>query len=220
MSDHYGLGRLPAIDERDHNFPMAAKLAVEEVLPKHKYWRTGPVLNQGNTSSCVGHAWRGWLGSAPLMTKKGPDAFAVYNEAQKVDEWPGEEPTVQGTSVRAGAKVLQDLGHIQEYVWAEDVATLKRWVLTKGTVVLGTLWYQEMFAPQRLGYLWPNFSNEPVGGHAYLCVGYSTWRRAFRFLNSWSRSWGDNGRFWMHEEVVGALLRDQGEACAAIEKIL
>ena len=37
----------------------------------------------------------------------------------------------------------------------------------------------------------------PVGGHAVVLVGYQNKRQAFLVRNSWSRSWGINGYFWM-----------------------
>ncbi len=104
--DGKGLGRLHAPDERDARFPLRALVAEPPAQRQFRYFIVGPVLDQGSTSSCVGHAWRAFLSAAPLMTRGGPDALALYRRAQEVDEWPGAEPAYYGTSVRAGAKVL------------------------------------------------------------------------------------------------------------------
>jgi C1A family cysteine protease len=209
-----GLGRRHAPDERDRQFHMRSIVA--QVPATSRFYRTGPVLDQGNTSSCVGHAWRQFLSSAPIMSKGGPSAFAIYHEAQQVDEWEGEG--YDGTSVRAGARVLTTLRHLQSYVWAWDAATVRDFVLAKSSVVFGTNWYRSMYEPDNAGVVCPG--GQIAGGHAYLCIGYSQPRGAFRFINSWGRTWADGGRFWMLGEHVDLLLRDEGEACAAVEQKL
>lgn len=215
MSD-YGLGRRYAPDQRDSSFPMLARLDLAAPLPRYKYWSAPFVLDQLDTPQCVGYAWSAWLHASPTRTKIGPHASLIYSEAQKVDEWPGEG--YAGTSVRAGAKVMQAQGRIAEYVWASDVETIKRWVLTRGGIVVGTDWYASMFKTNAWDYLVVNPSSGLVGGHAWFILGYSAARESFRALNSWGRSWGDQGRFWLRATDLATLLESQGEACAAIEK--
>lgn len=211
----FGLGRLPAEDERDGQFRMAVPLEVE--LRDYRYYRTGPVLNQGAYPHCVGYAWRQFLSSAHLMSiGEGPTATNIYVEAQKIDEWPGEN--YDGTSVRGGAKYLQRVGRIGPYSWAWDATTIRSWLLSdQGTVVVGTNWYNTMFHPDGSGYLHPTGSL--AGGHAYLIVGYSTDREAFRILNSWGREWGQSGRAWVAFEDMNRLISQDGEACTAIELV-
>jgi len=206
------LGRLYVPDERDKLHPMSARLDLAEPLPAGKVWHTGPVLDQNGTPQCVAYAGEAWLMASPLCTKTGPTPEQIYLAAQAIDGWPLPH---DGTSVRAVEQVLQAEGRIAEYVWAESLDVLKRWVLTRGTVILGTNWYESMFTV-RDGYV--KVAGQVIGGHGYLCVGYSGARKAYRCLNSWSKFWGDNGRFWIHEEDVARLLAEQGEACAAIEK--
>lgn len=214
MIERKGLGRLPAADERDANFRLAAPA---ELLPDYRYYSTGPVLDQGAYPHCVGYAWRQWLSSALLKTKTGPTAPSIYTESQKVDEWPGED--YAGTSVRAGAKVLQSLGHIVNYFWASNATTVKNFILSgDGTVVVGSNWYEDMFDPDSKGFLHPTGAN--VGGHAYLLVGFSQDRNAFRLLNSWGRVWGESGRAWIHFNDLELLISQDGEAATATEKKL
>lgn len=209
-----GLGRLPAADERDAHFRMAIP---PQALPEYKYYSTGPILNQGPYPHCVGYAWRQWLSSSLLKTKTGPMAATIYAEAQEVDEWPGTD--YAGTSVRAGAKVLQARGHIASYLWAWDVSTLRAWILSgSGTVVVGSIWYDGMFKPDERGFL--NLTGPQVGGHAYLLAGYSTDRDAFRIVNSWGRVWGEWGRAWISSTDMTTLLNQDGEAATAVEQVV
>jgi hypothetical protein len=62
--------------------------------------------DQGNEGACVGF---GVSRLASFLNSKLYDARWLYHEAQKVDEWPGED--YDGTSVRAGLDVLRTRGH-------------------------------------------------------------------------------------------------------------
>lgn len=210
-------GRLPAIDSRDSGFPMRA--AITEETPKfpYRYYRTGPILDQGNDPHCVGYSWRQWLTSELIRTTTGPDGRTIYRRAQQIDEWPGEN--YDGTSVRAGVKMLQELGHIQEYRWASSVSDIIDWILgDKGTIVLGTWWYSGMNTPDSSGFIHPTGS--VVGGHAYLLVGWNRSRNVGRIVNSWGSDWGQDGRAWIHGDDLSALLENEGEACAATERVI
>jgi hypothetical protein len=212
-----GLGRRYAPDARDNAYPMRAAIGDTSrlVLPKSRHWWAGETLDQGPTSSCVGHAWRGFLSCAPLKTRTGPDAFEIYDAAQKIDEWPGED--YDGTSVRAGAKVLAERGHLEQYLWAHDAQTAKEWILLRGPIVFGTYWYRSMNRPDVDGFV--EVKGAPSGGHAYLGVGYSTKRAAFRILNSWGPDrYGQRGRAWIRESDMDRLIREWGEACTAVER--
>lgn len=209
----HGLGRLPAEDSRDVQFRMVAPALTDP--PDYKYYSTGPILDQGPYPHCVGFAWRQWLSSSLMKTKTGPKPEVIYAEAQKIDEWPGEN--YAGTSVRAGAKYLQSLGHIATYLWAWDVATLKGWILSgQGTVVVGTMWFDGMFTPDAQGYIHP--TGPEAGGHAYLLAGFSQERDAFRIVNSWGRGWGESGRAWISSADMSTLLSNNGEAATAVEQ--
>jgi hypothetical protein len=63
-------------------------------------------MDQGQEGACVGF---GWTRCMMLLNRKRYDARWLYHEAQKVDEWVGED--YEGTSVRAGADVLRARGH-------------------------------------------------------------------------------------------------------------
>lgn len=213
-----GFGRVPAPDPRDRAYPMRTAMYGLS-LDDFAYHRTGPVLNQGATGTCVGHAWRQWLSSALMMTKGGPDAFTLYRDACLRDPWAENDAgDVQfGTSVRAGAQALQSRGHITQYLWSWSAFELMNWLLLRqGVIVLGTNWYVGMLTPDRSGVIHP--TGRVVGGHAYVLCGVNRPRGLFRIVNSWGTSWGEGGRAWMTGEDLQRLLDEDGEACTAVEQ--
>jgi hypothetical protein len=217
MGGLIGLGRRHAPDLRDNKYRLAPP------VPKvsRKSWFAPPVLDQGNTSECVGHAARSLLSAGPVINKAGPDQHALYRGAQANDEWPGTD--YEGTSVRGAMKFLQGLGFVTEYRWAQTIDDIVNHCLTTGPVDMGTNWYREMFTPDRWGYIEPKGAND--GGHSWL-VGLSidvehknpdgTKGRA-RMQNSWGRGWGQNGRAWITLKNLEQLLHEDGEAAVAVE---
>jgi papain like protease len=209
-------GRRFAPDQRDQAYQMRPRLLGITAPRPTRYWRTpGNVIDQVG-GSCVGAAWTHFLQSAPKMTKQAPSNYlALYKAAQLIDEWP-ETPPEEGTSVRAGAKMLVSIGMLaDEYLWAWNEPTVRDWILTKGPVVLGIDWHADMMEPDREGFVHP--AGGVVGGHAILCYGYSHKRNAYRLLQSWGDSWGQDGRCWIGARDLDLLLGHAGEACAATE---
>jgi C1A family cysteine protease len=216
MEEPFKTGRLQIEDKRDKNFTFSKFKpfsSTPEAQRLSKHWSVGPVLDQGEFPHCVAFAWKQFLQSSPFCQGKNMNESFIYELAQKRDQWPGEN--YDGTSVRAGAKVLQSLGFIKNYLWAKNTDDMKKWILTSGPIVVGTAWYMDMFFPNKDGYVTP--TGALAGGHAYICVGYSASRNAFRFINSWGTDWGQKGRFWIKEEHMTKLLSKWGEACSAVE---
>lgn len=221
----HGLGRRHAPDARDERFPMRLVLPPFQLAPGTRHYPPGPVLDQGNTGTCVGHAWRGWLNGAPLMTTSGPGAMDIYRACVQIDEWADndfeatapESALQSGTSVRAGVKALQAKGHIASYVWAKTVEEVRAFLLSgRGTVVFGTDWYWGMFDPDKEGFV--HLKGGLAGGHAYKATGWSDTKDAVRCQNSWGRTWGQGGRFWLKRADLQTLLDAAGECCAAVEQ--
>lgn len=210
-----GLGRLFAPDPRDAGYPLRALVPPAVPQVTSRFYKTGPVLNQGSTSECVAYAWKQFLDSAPIMDPEAqpPPAQVIYDAAQIVDEWAGTPH--KGTSVRAGAKVLTALHRLGAYHWSTSAEDVRAYLLTTGTVVLGTDWMEDMFRPGKDGFV--KVSGPVAGGHAYLAVGWSQKHGAVRCINSWGSGWGQHGRFWMAGEDLQKLLERDGEACAGVE---
>ena len=211
----HGLGRLAAVDERDGAYMLQAPR--RSARTSRVWYDNGWWGDQGWTSQCVAYAWAHYIEDSPKTHPKAGsqvDPGLLYKAAQLIDEWPGED--YDGTSVRAGAKVLQKMGIIGEYLWAWDIRSIALTVLEQGPVIMGTDWYEGMFSPDpRTGVIKPE--GEVVGGHAYIINGYNTWTNLFRIKNSWGRGWGKKGRAWIHADDLGRLLAADGEACMTQE---
>lgn len=210
---NYGLGRIPVSDTKDQLHLMSA-LPTVAVTRTVMHWPGAVILDQGPYPFCVGYAWKGFKRIAPTITNTGLSATQIYTRAQELDEWPGS--SYNGTSVRAGAKVLQEEGVLEEYLWAQTITDITNWLLTRGPVVMGTDWRRGMFTPDNTGRI--HTGGESVGGHAYLLSGYNSHTKLVRIINSWGRGWGQAGRAWIHEDDLQMLLANGGEACTAVER--
>lgn len=219
----------PRHDPRSKNFPVAAVLRTS-IRRRNKLWHVGPILDQAAEGACVGFGWTAEalarpvaarLGLMKAATPRDPQEFAryVYRTAQKNDEWAGED--YEGTSVLAGAKVMQRVGLIRQYRWAFNVEQVADAVLANGPVVIGVPWYEGMYeAPN--GVL--KVRGSLVGGHCLLVVGYRVkdyrlgGEDGFVLQNSWGESWGDKGLAIIKKSDLALLLKDDGEACVPVSR--
>lgn len=224
-----GFGRLIAPDPDDKKYPMRAALRPVRV-PQERYYAAARPLpyDQGETGTCVAHAWAAFLACAPLMCRDTPNPYDLYRKIVLNDEFRGNDrealPSVPnsnlqfGSSIRGGAKTLQAMGNVKSYVWAKNADEGAMWLLSgHGTLVLGTDWFWDMGTPDARGYV--NIGGGAVGGHAYLAIGYSRVKMAFRCLNSWGREYGQSGRFWVRHADMDKLIKlPDAEMCAAVEQ--
>jgi len=219
-----GLGRVAIPDSRDAAFPMATALPAAVDLPRFRYHSTfWPPLDQGATSHCVAYSCVGMLLSSPVRRRFDSlqSPAEVYRRAQRLDEWPGEEPSYYGTSVRAGLKVLQEDGLISAYYHAQSMADVEAWVLTKHPVIVGVSWYQSFYSPDpKTGVIRIAPGSSVVGGHAFLVAGYSRERGLFTALNSWGSAFGLFGRFRIEGELMERLLFQEYGDCVGCTEVL
>lgn len=218
----------PRFDEKSREYPIRGLM---RVTPKRKtkLWVVGPILDQGQEGACVGFGWTAKILSEPfwfnlkklpkgIPTEPQPFAFDTYNQAKKIDEYPGED--YEGTSVLAGAKVMQNYGIVKSYSWAFSIDEMIDGLIKKGPVVLGINWYDGMYdAPN--GVL--SVSGKIVGGHCITAVGFRVASPTFGgedsiiLQNSWGPDWGLNGLAEIRVSDMAKLLADSGEACLPLQ---
>lgn len=209
----------PRFDPLSRNFPLTLEVEPRRV---RRLWKQGRVLDQGREGACVGFGWTGtelngpeWPVQPPLPVATAT-ALARYRKAQSIDEWPGE--AYSGTSVLAGAKVMQEEGVIGEYRWCFGITDVRRAILSAGPIVIGVPWYSEMYETHPDGIV--KMGGDLVGGHCLFINGYhpaklvnGVPREMFRWRNSWGKSYGINGSAWIVMEDLTSLLDEDGEAC-------
>lgn len=214
----------PRFDEESRKYPVRGILK-KRVARVDTLWKPGPILDQKAEGACVGFGWTAetlaqpdptnlkTLNTGAPLTPK-PFARFVYSNAKRIDEYPGED--YEGTSVLAGAKVMQILKTLTSYSWAFSVDDAIDAIVQKGPVVLGINWYEGMYeAPN--GIL--KISGEHVGGHCITAIGYRTASEKFDgkpsiiLQNSWGKSWGINGIAEISVDDVQRLFSEGAEAC-------
>lgn len=211
--------------------PLRQVFFPEGIPPGNRHYWSGPILDQGNTGTCVAHGWTAKVNAAPIMQKMALTPYDFYRRIVQVDEWADNdyEATApdsdlqSGTSVRAGAKTLVTLGYAKSYLWAESAADVRAWILAGfGGVVIGVNWYTGMMSTDGEGFL--TVSGRPEGGHCVYLNGYNDKVRhngrtvaAARGQNSWGKDWGQKGRFWIDVDSLQRLIAEDGECCALTE---
>lgn len=210
-------------DPESKKYPIRSTLKTKTITKKKVIWEPGVVLDQGSEGACVGFAWTADLLARPVRPAQQPSqhvanrfAFNVYKEAQKIDEWPGED--YEGTSVLAGAKIIKERGFIKEYRWCFNIDDVRDAVISEGPVIIGIPWYEGMYRTLPGGIV--KVSGKQVGGHAITIVGYDPAMRingrsheVFKWRNSWGSSYGVAGSGYIKYNDLRKLLAQQGEAC-------
>ena len=217
----YTLGREHKPDDRDRKYLITDHLLNNPKLLSTpittRYWDDNVWWgDQGSTPQCVGYAWAHWVDDGPVLHKGAHPYVApsvIYSNAQKLDEWPGEN--YAGASVRGGVKYLKNSGLVSNYYWGYDLNTLVNTVLNIGPVVVGTNWYYNMFFPNSSGII--KLGGSLAGGHAYVINGVATQSKLFRIKNSWGKSWGQGGHAYISFSDMARLIGEQGEICFATE---
>jgi len=205
------LGRVVQHDPRSRAYP--ATLGALRTITHRHY---GPVLDQGQIGSCTGNAAADALNTTPLRHGRRllteVDARTLYHEATVLDGFPGTwPPTDTGSSGLGVAKAVVKAGWATGYTHAFGLDHALA-ALVLAPVIVGTNWHDSMFTPDSKGFIHP--SGAVVGGHEYALVGLDVKRARVTMLNSWSASWGINGRAYITFADLGALLADQGDVIA------
>lgn len=143
--------------------------------------------NQGNEGSCVGFSLSRMMS---LLNRTRYGGHWLYIEAQKVDEWAGED--YEGTSVRAGLDVLRLRGHRRliggelQTLRAGDGIAANRWATSVADV------------------------------HQTIKMPLADSLDAVPLLNSWGRDWPHI--VWLPDSLLERLLNEDGEAAVVVDR--
>ena len=226
-----GLGRRAPSDwEHVRKYPVMLNRTVgevEKVLTLIKSYRRD--YDQGVEGACVGFS-SSWMMS--LLNRRKYHASWLYREAQKIDEWPGED--YDGTSVRAAMDVLRLQGHRRVYDqkvrepdpkegidrnrWATTVDEVRGNIAAGTPVVLGVNWYSDFDEPERKWreyWIGEGDLGQVRGGHAICCYGASDRRQAVKLVNSWGMGYPT---VWLPYETLGRLINEDGEAALVADR--
>jgi hypothetical protein len=195
-----------------------------------------PKYDQGQEGACVGFAWS-WAMS--MLNRRFYAARKLYLEAQLRDPW-AETPPEEGTSITAGALVLQQQGHWRfargitfPLALFEGIASFKmattvddlRWAIANHVpAVLGIDWYQSFDRPEwvDVGMGGPRWwigrgtLGAVRGGHAICCCGARDDLDAFVLINSWGYDYPRTVQ--IPYATVHRLLNESGEALIPMDR--
>lgn len=173
-------------------------------------------LDQGDTGTCVGNGCAQWGNTDPFEDHwLEADARSIYLDATALYYGAPDTTLQKGCDVRSGIKVLQARGKLTSYASASTTSAITAWLKTKGPVVVGVDWYNDMFDPDKNGLVVP--TGGIAGGHCFLLVGVDDAAGVYHCLNSWGTAWGLAGYFRIKVADFAKLLSEQGEAWAALE---
>ena len=231
--DGLRLGRHVEHDDRsrDYAFTVPRKLAVQPLQPV-QHQRYIPILDQGEIGSCTGNAGEGAAGTAPAFAAipagcaARPDpgngagdesqALSLYSHATELDNIPGTyPPTDTGSTGIAAAKAMMQAGLISGY---QHTFTLSDALAALQIVPLmfGINWYTSFDMPDANGLVTITPGATVRGGHEVLATELVADRQLIGFDNSWSMSWGLQGRFYMSFADADRLLGEQGDVIVPV----
>jgi C1A family cysteine protease len=81
---------------------------------------------------------------------------------------------------------------------SNDMDSMKKALRQGYPFVVGVILYPSFFNTDSTGVVpMPSQNDNPIGGHAVVCVGFDDHKQRWIMRNSWGPNWGDNGYFYL-----------------------
>lgn len=227
------LGRHVQHDPRsaDYALPALPRTAIKNV----EWERHIPILDQGNVGSCVPNTGTEYLATDALgytgvssvavvhADTKGEFtagsswdlnedfALQLYRLLTRIDHYSGQwEPDDTGSDGLTLSKGLVMLGLADRYHHAFSYRSAVS-ALQRGPVCFGTVWFNSMFDPKPDGEIVVDPSSGVAGGHEYLSRKFDADNDHVWIDQTWSESWGLDGRAWISGAGMRTLLKAHGD---------
>jgi C1A family cysteine protease len=81
-------------------------------------------------------------------------------------------------------------------VYTSDMTAIKT-LLASHRALLTTFSIDDNFKYAQPGYIWKSYAGTPSLVHGVTICGYDDSKNAFKIINSWGTSWGDQGYLWI-----------------------
>lgn len=215
-SPHGGpLGRNVNHDPRSWNYRVTRRATV---LRSVRHRRRVPIYDQGNLGSCVAHAGKGCLSTAPFRHRFVSERLivATYSQLTRLDDIPGQYPPEDtGSDGLSFGKLAKAKGWIPGYQHAMGITDALD-ALQTHAVITGVDWHEGFDQPNADGLV--TISGQVRGGHEFVVDEYrqrgtvpTPAEDLVGCANSWSTRWGLRGRFFMTVSTWARLLEAEGD---------
>jgi hypothetical protein len=228
------LGRHVRHDDRSADYAIGEmpRSAIKNV----EWERHIPILDQGQVGSCVPNTGTellatdalGYTGVSSVTVEKADTqgefsagsswdlnedfALQLYRLLTRIDSYAGQwEPDDTGSDGLTLAKGLVMLGLSDTYRHAFSYKAAVS-ALQSGPVGFGTVWYNSMFEPDKnTGEITVDPSSGVAGGHEYMSRRFDADNDRVWIDQTWSESWGLDGRAWISGAGMTTLLKAKGD---------
>ena len=159
----------------------------------------------------------------------GRDAGSLFSDALQLMQTRGVAPlrympySQTDYTTLPSSTALQVAANYRIAFWKQvnfnDLVEVKSQLNAGYPVIIGAI-IDEGFDNAGKGFVWDHIAGKQLGGHAMLVIGYDDQRNAFRVLNSWGTSWGDNGYYWLDYNLFPKVVDEAFVAKDALEPVV
>lgn len=201
------LGRHIHWDDASRDFAIKAETSG---LVSVRHHRHVGIYDQGQVGSCTGNAGAGCLSTAPFGHRyHEPTALKLYSAAESLDGDGPYPPNDNGSSGLSIAQVCKNKGLISSYSHCFNADAVYT-ALQTGPVMLGVSWLTGFDNPDTDGRM--HYAGTSRGGHELESLELDVENKRIWIDNSWSSSWGVNGRAYWTWTDFAQVLADSGDA--------